>query len=259
VILKELTVLTSGATLMITIVSHRSHVEGTAMTDAELAILSLLAEGPAYDHDLNTAIESRGLRKWTAIGYSSMYYVLDKLERQGLVERLSDAQGQRRFRISAAGVGVLQTAVADMLSTSHAFDRAFELGLANLHVLKPAQVRSALLSRRQDMAVQLAQLHEERTRIGDSFQIEALYAHRITLMESEIAWLDEFAVAWESQAPVEPETVIEPAIIPRIKQVILPQDADSIHKQQTEAPHSHRTPPSMHTMPPKNKPRDDAK
>jgi hypothetical protein len=109
------------------------------------------------------------------------------------------------------------------------------------------------------MAVQLAQLHDERKKVGDSFQIEALYAHRITLMESEIAWLDEFAAAWESQAPPEPETIIEPAVIPRIKQVILPQDPDSIHKQQTEAPHSHRTPPSMHTMPPKGKtkPRDD--
>src|SRR5512140_1774618 len=122
------------------------------MTDAELAILSLLAEGPAYDHDLNTMIEDRGLRKWTAIGHSSMYYVLDKLEHQGLIERQSDGHGHR-FQISSAGTGVLQTAVCDLLSTPHAYDRSFEVGLANLHVLKPHQIRGSLVSRRQDMAL----------------------------------------------------------------------------------------------------------
>src|SRR5436190_22846340 len=117
------------------------------MTDAELAILSLLAEGPSYDHDINDTIEARGLRRWTAIGNSSMYYVLEKLEKQGLVERISEQFGHRRFQISPAGSGVLQTAVADLLSIPHSFDKAFELGLANLHVLKPSQVRSALLGR----------------------------------------------------------------------------------------------------------------
>src|SRR4051812_14922636 len=132
------------------------------MTDAELAILSLLAEGPSYDHDLNTLIEQRGLRKWTAIGHSSMYYLLDKLEKQGLIERLSDDYGHRKFQISTAGIGVLQTAVTDLLRTPHAYDRTFELGLANVHVLKPSQVRAALQSRRQDVVFKLSKLRDER-------------------------------------------------------------------------------------------------
>jgi DNA-binding PadR family transcriptional regulator len=97
------------------------------MTDAELAILSLLAEGPSFDHDLNATIEARGLRRWTAIGSSSMYYVLDKLEKQGLVQIVSETDGRREFKISPAGVGVLQTAVSDLLSTPHAHDKSIEL------------------------------------------------------------------------------------------------------------------------------------
>lgn len=52
------------------------------MTDAELTLLSLLHEKPCYDHELNKIIEQRGIRRWAAIGMSSMYYVLDKLEQQ---------------------------------------------------------------------------------------------------------------------------------------------------------------------------------
>ena len=56
------------------------------MTDAELAVLSIIAEGPIYGYDLQTVIAQRGLRAWTQLGVSSMYYVLEKLARQGLVE-----------------------------------------------------------------------------------------------------------------------------------------------------------------------------
>ncbi len=229
------------------------------MTDAELAILSLLAEGPIYDHDLNTAIDERGLRKWTAIGYSSMYYVVEKLERQGLIELVSEEFGHRLFRISPAGTGVLQTAVADLLGTPHSYEKSFELGLANLHVLKPSQVRSALLNRRQDILMQISKLRSEREKAHAPFHVDALFDHNISMMESELNWLENFMEAWQAQAPAEPEVVIEPSIAPRIKQVILPQDPDSVHKETTREvpPDIRTTPPSQRTMPPKNHPHQD--
>lgn len=228
------------------------------MTDAELAILSLLAEGPSYDHDLNAVIEQRGLRRWTAIGYSSMYYVLDKLQKQGLIDLLSDGHGHRKFQISPAGTGVLQTAVVDLLGTSHSHERSFELGLANLHILKPSQIRTALHNRRQDMAIKLDHLRMERDKTEGPFQIIALFDHHIAMMESEMAWLDDFTIAWEAQAPAEPEQVLEPSNPSRMKQVILPQDPDSIHKHSTRnaPPYSRATPPSMHTIPPTPRAKD---
>ena len=221
------------------------------MTDAELAILSLLAERELYDDELHATIEKRGLRRWTAIGSSSMYYVLEKLENQGLIERAAEEKGRRLHRISAAGIGVLQTSVVDLLSTPHANDRNFELGLANLHVLKPSQIRGALQSRRQDLAVKISRVSEERKMIAGNFAIDSLFDHHVKMMETELAWLDHFVVAWEAQAPEEPEVVIEPSIAPRIKQVVLPQDPDSVHKHTTkEAPNSNsrKTPPPNPTQ-----------
>jgi DNA-binding PadR family transcriptional regulator len=223
------------------------------MTDAELAILSLLSEGPSYDHDLNKLIDARGLRRWTAIGSSSMYYVLDKLEKQGLISKVAEHDGRRQFQISPAGTGVLQTSVADLLSTPRAYDRSFELGLANLMVLKSSQVHAALLSRQQDLSAQLARLREtlESEAVGDSFEATALFSHRAAMIEAELYWLARFIETWKEQAPTDPEIVIEPAIIPRSRQVILPQDPDSVHKQRTREipPHRQATPPSSRTAP----------
>ena len=229
------------------------------MTDAELAILSILSEGPHFDHELNAVIEERGLRRWTAIGNSSMYYVLDKLERQGLVEVVSNEHGHRKVGMSSAGFGVLQTAVSDLLSTPHAHDKSFELGLANLHVLKSGQIRTALLSRQQDLNIQIKRITEESANAGGRFQISALFAHNIDMLRAELAWLDTFIQEWEAQTPAEPEIYSEPSIAPRMKQVILPQDPDSIHKETTREanPNKRSTPPNNPTILPVNKPKSE--
>jgi DNA-binding PadR family transcriptional regulator len=236
------------------------------MTDAELAILSLLAEAPSYDHDINKLIDERGLRRWTAIGASSMYYVLDKLEKQGLVKSRTETDGRRKFEISPAGTGVLQTAVVDLLSTPHAHDRGFELGLVNLHVLKSSQVRSALLSRQQDIIMQLAKLREsldQEITHTNAYQATALFSHRIRMLEAELGWLETFIDEWETHAIPDPVIEIEPAIIPRSRQVVLPQDPDSVHKQDTQAvpPHKMQTPVPKRTtkslMLPQNRAADE--
>ena len=64
------------------------------MTDAELAILSIVAEGPIYGYDIQTVVAQRGLRAWTNIGVSSMYYVLEKLERQGLLDSAASSPAE---------------------------------------------------------------------------------------------------------------------------------------------------------------------
>jgi DNA-binding PadR family transcriptional regulator len=221
------------------------------MTDAELAILSLLHEKPSYDHELSKVIELRGLRRWTAIGASSMYYVLDKLERQGLVRQETDGDGRRLFSISSAGLGVLQTSIADLIGTARAYDKGFEQGLANLSALKKSQILTSLLGRQQDLNLQILRLRETylREKPTLTFAAAAMYEHRLHMLEAELVWLKDFIPAWEAQAPDEPETPIEPHIVPRERQVILPQDPDSVHKQRTQPVSTDRmpTPPAVRT------------
>jgi DNA-binding PadR family transcriptional regulator len=211
------------------------------MTDAELAILSIVAEGPIHGYDIQTLIIRRGLRVWTNIGVSSMYYVLEKLQRQGLIESMggspTDGASRREYSITPAGSGVLQTAVADLLSTPRSGADSFELGLANLHVLRPSQVRTALTAYRQGLVALLAQARERWDQLKvhrAPLHVDAMVGHQVAALEAELAWVTAFAEAWERQAPAEtPPAAPEPAAIPRMKQVVLPHDPDSPHRAPT--------------------------
>jgi DNA-binding PadR family transcriptional regulator len=212
------------------------------MTDAELAILSIVAEGPIHGHDIQTTITRRGLRAWTNIGVSSMYYVLEKLEKQGLVEstgpRQVEGPARRQYRITSAGFGVLQTAVADLISTPREGVNGFELGLANLHVLRPDQIRTAFITYQQELGARLAQARDRWRCLNESrapFNVDAMFGHHVAMLEAEVEWIRGFIEQWESQAP--PDDSIpdypEPASVPRMKQVILPHDPDSPHRVPT--------------------------
>ena len=56
------------------------------MTNAELAILSLIAQQPRHGYEIEQVIEARGMREWTEVGFSSIYYLLKKLEQKGYVK-----------------------------------------------------------------------------------------------------------------------------------------------------------------------------
>ncbi|MBN1679651.1 MAG: PadR family transcriptional regulator [Anaerolineae bacterium] len=212
------------------------------MTDAELAVLSIVAEGPIHGYDIQTVIEQRGLRAWTNIGVSSMYYVLEKLVHQGLIESTgpqgAEDLARRQFRITAAGFGVLQTAVADLLSTPRESVDGFELGLANLHVLRPSQIRTAFIAYRQELVSRLAQTQERWQQLKTKnapFNVDAMLGHHAAMLEAELEWVITFIKEWEIQAPPdeEPDSMPEVSDIPRMKQVILPHDPDSPHRLPT--------------------------
>ena len=72
----------------------------TELTDAQLLVLGLVAEMPRHGYELEQVIEQRGMREWTQIGFSSIYFVLGKLEKLGLVA--SEKPLARRRRRSSA-------------------------------------------------------------------------------------------------------------------------------------------------------------
>ncbi|MEO0594999.1 MAG: PadR family transcriptional regulator [Chloroflexota bacterium] len=181
------------------------------MKDTELTILSLLAQGPRYGHEVQQIIDERGMREWLAIGYSSVYYLLNKFERQNLLtSELRPAAGgtpRKLFRLTDAGQGILRTAVSDLLRMPQSIGTGFELGLANLHVLSPKQVYQVLHYHREDLEDQVnavRALWQERQASSDAdnrHDLRALYTHSIKRMESDIEWLTEFLADWEKRYP----------------------------------------------------------
>jgi DNA-binding PadR family transcriptional regulator len=42
------------------------------LTDAELTVLGLVAEVPRHGYELEAIVAERGIREWTALGFSSI-------------------------------------------------------------------------------------------------------------------------------------------------------------------------------------------
>lgn len=186
------------------------------MTDAELTLLSLLAEAPRTGDDVQQLIQERGLRDWLAIGFSSVYYQLNRLERQGLLQSQLRPDGHRPprkvYTLTDAGRGILQTALVHLLQQPGGLGSGFELGLAHLHVLPPAQVYHALTHHRDTLRTQAAAVRRAWDRQkNDSAppHVAALYTHSLTRMDSELQWLDQFLANWLAQHPQADQT--EPA------------------------------------------------
>src|SRR5262245_30392937 len=56
-----------------------------AMTDAELLLLWLVPEMTRHGYEIDQVIDQRGMRQWTQIGFSSIYFVLGRLQKLRLV------------------------------------------------------------------------------------------------------------------------------------------------------------------------------
>lgn len=180
------------------------------MTDAELTILSLLAEGARYGHEVQQLIDERGLREWLTIGFSSVFYVLNKLERQKMIHGELRPNGhmpaRKYYRLTEAGRGILQTSVSNLLREPRALGSGFELGLANLHVLKPAQVYMVLSHHRQDLIRQIDAIRQAWARQQNDNgdippNISALYTHSLSRMQADIEWLTAFLEDWRTHYP----------------------------------------------------------
>jgi DNA-binding PadR family transcriptional regulator len=168
-----------------------------------LAILSLVFEQPRHGYEIEQVIEERGMRNWTEIGFSSIYYLLKKLEGQGLIEgQLQEAErgpARRVYQATPAGRKAYRAAVLDALAVPRRWYSTLLLGLSGLPDVPPAeavaalqQYRAALVERRDNVQANW----DRQSPLPDS--IAAMFDYSVTMIQAEITWVDEFIVKMEA-------------------------------------------------------------
>ncbi len=166
------------------------------MTNAELAILSLIAEVPRHGYEIEQIIETRGMREWTEIGFSSIYYLLKKLEKAGLIEsqlRPSEGRGPARrvYQVTAEGRAALNEATLEALAQPKQSYPPILLGMANLPIVSREQAAVALLSYREGLVERLehvAARAESQRPLPD--HVEMLFSYSLTMIETEKNWVE---------------------------------------------------------------------
>ncbi len=166
------------------------------LTDAELTVLGLLLEQPRHGYDLERVIEERGVRAWTALGFSAISAQLDKLAGRGLIEAAATPAAERRsarsratYRVPEEGRLLCAAATKDALAALTPVRSRVLIGMANSPGLPERDVAAGLARRREALREQLAQLRA--TRAGQEplpGAAAAIFDYCEAMLRADAAW-----------------------------------------------------------------------
>jgi DNA-binding PadR family transcriptional regulator len=166
------------------------------LTAAEMLVLGLVAEMPRHGYQLQQVIEERGMREWTQIGFSSIYFVLSKLETMKLVaakrpaEAKANTRAKKIYSVTKAGRRALVTQTLTGLRTVRPTYSSVLLGMINWSVLKRDNALQALQARRNAIEAKverLSNIQTDQQPLPDF--IEALFDHSIGQLKAEAEWV----------------------------------------------------------------------
>ncbi len=161
------------------------------LSDIDLLVLGLVAEMPRHGYELERVIDARGMREWTEIGFSSIYFVLGKLEKASLVraEAALGAKARKTYAITAAGRRVLVQQTMQALSQRRPTYSSLALGMVNWAVLTRAQSLTALEARLAGLQAEMARI--EHVRLASQplpDHVEAMFDFSGGQLQAEWEW-----------------------------------------------------------------------
>ncbi len=162
------------------------------LTDAELLLLGLVSEMPRHGYELEQVIEQRGMREWTQIGFSSIYFVLGKLEKVGLVaaKKPDGAKAKKTYSTTPKGFQVLSEQSLDALRDVRPAHSSVLLGMAHWPMLERSSGVAALRARGEVVAKELVRLEAiqfNQQPLPDF--VEALFDYSLSHLQAEAEWI----------------------------------------------------------------------
>jgi DNA-binding PadR family transcriptional regulator len=166
------------------------------LTDAEMLVLGLVAEMQRHGYQLEQVIEERGMREWTQIGFSSIYFVLGKLQQQGLVtakkppRAKASTKARKVYSVTPVGRRALAAwTIAALRDVQPAYPSVL-LGMINWSALERERALEALAARSRAIEAELARLgaiQVERQPLPDF--VEALFDYSLGQLRAEATWV----------------------------------------------------------------------
>lgn len=161
-----------------------------------LAVLATIQQRPMHRYELASIMRARGKDRDMDVKWSSLYTVVQNLEKHGFVEVVGNTrQGARPertvYRITAEGRAELVDWVRDLISQPRPDRPSFVAGLSVLAALSPDEAVALLRTRldRLDAALRArhAALNEEVREIPRLFLVEDEY--QLAMLRAEAEWV----------------------------------------------------------------------
>jgi DNA-binding PadR family transcriptional regulator len=174
----------------------------SAVTLADLVVMSLLCEGPRHGYELWAELERRQVEKWASISKPQVYYSLRKLAAAKHISSARDddaAQGPERrvYKPTESGRRMLSDALAQARWSTQRPPDPFLTWMVLSWQARPRDFTAQIARRRKFLEQQLA---EDRAAlaavIGETSPTsDAALVVRLGIkqFETELAWLDEVA------------------------------------------------------------------
>lgn len=171
------------------------------MTGAELTVLGLLVEQPRHGYELEEVISTRGMREWTEIGFSSIYYLLGRLRDRGLITEVDSPRGgrgkaRRVYEATPDGRAACACAAEAALAEVRPVFPPLLVGLANQPVIPPDRLRDALAARARALDEQIARVRAAAQPGMPPF-VRAIFDYSLGLLEAERSWLSDYRTSLE--------------------------------------------------------------
>jgi DNA-binding PadR family transcriptional regulator len=177
------------------------------MTNAELAILSLIVEAPRHGYELDQVIEERGMRNWTEVGFSSIYYLLKKMEDKELItshmEQIEGRGPARKVYLpTEKGKSACREATIRALETPHRCFPPILLGISNLESLSISEAMGALFRHLEGLEERLDELEERWMRQQPLPPVvEALFDYSTAEIKARMEWIETYMNRLKEEQP----------------------------------------------------------
>ena len=180
------------------------------LTQADLVVLSLLAEQPMHGYQLNAEMDRQEVNDWAVVSRPHVYYSIAKLAKRGLLSRSKDdatAAGpeRTRYRVTSKGQAELAAALGEARWATGRPPTPFITWVALSIHAKPAAVARMIDARaaflREQLAKERATLPLVRADAGARSRVgERLVSLCIRQFEVELEWLDSLRRAVKTDA-----------------------------------------------------------
>lgn len=165
------------------------------LSHVAFVVLGLISEEPCHGKIIDEKIENRGMRAWTSIGTSSIYGVLKKLEKDGLVQSWIEELDNRMIKvysITPYGSEVLKRKIEQVLRDFYGKnDEDFYVAFSMFPILsieEQMKVFNHSLNKIRKHKMELEEMLDDNKQFP--INVTGLFKHPVMILETDIKFIE---------------------------------------------------------------------